>query len=146
MSGPGRPGAGWPACPAEINEACGLVLGSLALSILGSLADAYYGEPRPPLAEASAASAAWDVALFFATLLLLPWLVLCVRKRRLWARWALLALLACGWFQVAQDIPVEWPRSAWVALTEGVTTLMEWAAVWLIFFGAGGRWLAGDEA
>ena len=132
--------------PPEITEACGLILGSLGLSLLGGMADAYYTPAPPPVVEPSALSMAWDLGMFFGTLLLTPWLVLCLRRRKLWARWVLLALLAYGWMMVAQDIPVEWPRSSWVALTEGVTTLMEFAAVWLMFFGPGGRWLAGEPA
>lgn len=142
-----RPPAAGQGVPPEIHEACGLILGSLVLSLLGSLAAGYFDtEPRPLIPEPPLLSLVWDLGMFFGTLALLPWLVLCLRRRKLWARWAMLALLAYGWLQVAQDIPVEWPRSAWVALTEGVTTLMEFAAVWLMFFGAGGQWLAQAEA
>jgi hypothetical protein len=133
--------------PPEVNEACGLILASLVLGLLGGLADALYAvEPRPPQPDPSALAAAWDLAVFFGTLLLTPWLVWCIRRRRLWARWAMLVLLCYGWLLVAQDIPTEWPRSTWLALTEGATTLMEFAAVGLLFFGRGGRWLARDDA
>ncbi len=134
-------GIGAGAIPAEVAEACHLILGAFAISALSLLPtfDALSNEQWLPFLILTCL-----VALAFLGLTL--WLVGTIRKGKNWGRWAMLVLLGAGWVWVGVEAPEQWPRSALVALSDIAATCMEVFACWLLFTGRGKLWFSAERS
>lgn len=123
--------------PTSVYAACGLVLGALAIGLLGLLPGV-----RPPI-EGDAVPGWFTlllVVIFGGVTVVLSYETL---RGRNWARWTLLAYLALGWYITAPDLPINFDRAPMAALIDAVGMVMELVAAWLLFFGDGPKWFSG---
>lgn len=74
---------------------------------------------------------------------LMFWFLYSLYRRRNWARWAILALCALGWWSTGTDLQENFTQSPLHALIEIVSVALDLAACRLFLLGDGARWLAG---
>ena len=70
------------------------------------------------------------------------WLVVSIKRGRLWARWALLAFLILGWVLTGLQFTDEFLRSPVSGMIEIVCVALELAACWMLFVGGGAAWFS----
>jgi hypothetical protein len=121
--------------PTSVYVACGLVLGALAIGLLGLLPGVRPEEGDPVPAWFTLAL----VIIFGGVTVVLSFETL---RGRNWARWTLLAYLVLGWYLTAPDLPVNFDRAPMAAVIDAVGMVMELVAAWLLFFGDGPKWFA----
>ena len=131
------PSPGWPPPPRAVVIACRLVLASLVLGIISLLPGMRPALPDDPVVP-------WALTLAIVVVFggLTLWLVLEVWRGKAWARWALLAFLALGWWLGAGQLSDDFLRSPLLGLFGVVSIALEVAACGLLFFGDGARWFA----
>ena len=117
--------------PPTVRLACQLVLAAFALGLVTLLPGV--DVPRPE----DAALPGVFVAIFGVITL---WLTYATYQGRNWARWALLAYLILGWFLVSGELVSDFERAPLVGSLNLAAVVMELAAVWLLFAGAGAKW------
>lgn len=119
--------------PTSVYLACGLVLGALALGLLGLIPGVRPTEAEPVPAWFTVLL----VVVFGGVTVVLSYETL---RGRNWARWTLLAYLVLGWYLTAPDLPENFDRAPVAALIDAVGMGMELVASWLLFFGDGPHW------
>ena len=124
--------------PVTVRNACWLILFALGLGFVTLLPGL-----RPPQPDVSAGGFVFE-ALWIAVFSGLTYrLTKLIRRRRNWARWTMLGLLAVGWVLVVATLSDELARSPVTVAIETITTIVEMFAAWLLFTGSGARWFAG---
>lgn len=129
--------AALPPSPPGVRIAGYLVLLSFLLglpTLLPGVRPVRTGEPDSPL------WATLVVVVLFGVLTL--WLVLQTQRGRHWARWALLAYLALGWYLVGPDLQEDFALSPLAGAINVVCILLEVAAALMLFVGPANRWFA----
>lgn len=71
---------------------------------------------------------------------LFAWLIAMLWRRRSWARWALLAFMVAGWLLLLLDDGSTEGRLPSAMIIDGITAIVEFIAMVLVFFGPGARW------
>jgi hypothetical protein len=130
-----------PPAPRAVRIACRLVIASLALGLVGLLPDIRL--PRPEEAAAPLTFTVGSIVVFGG---LTIWLAVEVLRGKPWARWAMLAYLALGWWLGAGDLGDDFLRSPVLGIIDAVCIVMEALACYLLFFGEGARWFAAMAA
>lgn len=118
--------------PRRVTIACSLLWVSLALGLTPLVLPSH--EPF----EDTAAKVVFTVTVALATLLSAA-LIFFAGRRRNWARWGLLILVALSWIEglfAAQGFR----EDAFPTIVNAVSTLLDTLSVWLLFSGPAARW------
>lgn len=124
--------------PDEIWRACLLIVASLLLGLVTMIPG--IAPERPAEADMPALEVLGLLAVFGGLTLLLALKIL---QRRNWARWAMLAYLVLGWLLAAATMKEDFALSPLAGLINLVCMVLEWLAVWQLFFGNGPKWFEG---
>ena len=123
--------------PDAVRKACLLILASLFLGLVTLIPGV---QPVSP----DAADTPLLVTIFVAALSigLTVWLAVKVYDGRNWARWAMLAFLALGWWLDGSELTEDFIQSPLAGAIEAICIVMEAVACGYLFFGRGARWYA----
>jgi hypothetical protein len=127
----------WPPRPHSVNLACRLVMASLALGIVSLLPGI-----RPPRPDDPLVPLAYTLGAVLVFGGLTVWLAIEVLRGRLWARWAMLAYLALGWWLGGAELGDDFMRSPVLGVIDVACIALEAVACGLLFSGAGAQWFA----
>jgi hypothetical protein len=130
-----------PPRPPAVNLACRLIIASLALGIVSLLPGIHLpraDDPVVPLAYTLGA------VLVFGGLTV--WLAIEVLRGTPWARWAMLAYLALGWWLGTGELNDDFMRSPVLGVIDAACIALEAVACGLLFSGTGAQWFAALDA
>jgi hypothetical protein len=131
----------WPPRPPAVNLACRLVIASLALGIVSLLPGV-----RPPRPDDPVVPLAYTLGAVLVFGGLTIWLAIEVLRGKPWARWAMLAYLALGWWLGGGELDDDFMRSPVLGVIDVACIALEAVACGLLFSGAGARWFAALDA
>ena len=117
-----------PGIPGDVKEACHLILAAFAVSLIDWLD---LVERIPPAHKSLLLALSVVLLSVFGGLTF--WLIANIRRRRNWARWAVLVFLAAGWLLVMSDASVVWVRSPLVGIADVASIAMELVACAFLF-------------
>ncbi len=124
-----------PARPQSVQFACQLLLVALVLSfapLFPGIRDEAPGDAEIPIVI--------GIVIYGVLIGIALALIAKTYAGRNWARWVNSALLVLGWWITAKDLGTDLQDSPLGAVLSVVVALLEIAATWLLFTGAGGRW------
>jgi hypothetical protein len=126
-----------PPPPREIRRACGLILVAMVLGLVTLLPGV---RPERAGAEDVPAFVTFGLIVFFSGLTI--WLALKIYRGSGWARWAMLAYLALGWWLAGSELQETFAGSPVSGLIDVVCIAMEAVACALLTLGNGARWFS----
>ena len=127
--------------PRSVRFACYLVVASFLIGAVTLLGD--FDIPRQGERDGSGATL-WVV---YAVLLAIPlWLTYFIYRRRRLAHWGLLVYFIFGWLLDAAEVKPSFDEITLASSIYVAATVMQVAAILLLFTGQGARWLGGRGA
>lgn len=126
-----------PPPPREIRRACALILFAMVLGLVTLVPGV-----RPERAGAEEVPALFSFGLVVLFSGLTIWLALQIYRGRSWARWAMLAYLALGWWLAGSELQETFVGSPVCGAIDVVCIAMEAVACVLFTVGNGARWFS----
>lgn len=126
-----------PPPPTEIRRACVLILVAMVLGLVTLVPGV---RPERPGAEDIPALFTFGLVVLFSALTV--WLAVKIYRGTSWARWAMLAYLALGWWLAGSELQETFVGSPVSGAIDVVCIAMEAVACVLLMSGNGARWFS----
>lgn len=123
--------------PDAVRKACLLILASLCLGLVTLIPGV-----QPVSPDAAETPLLATIVVVASSVGLTVWLAIKVYDGRNWARWAMLAFLAFGWWLDGSEWTQDFLQSPLAGAIEALCTVMEVIACGYLFFGRGAQWYA----
>ena len=130
-----------PPKPLEVARACWVLWAVFVISLV-TLHPSIRGDwwSIPDVEDGETIGMVFGIVLAVVFFILYAVLVIFIGRRHNWARWALLTYAVAGWFITVSDFPRSLSETPIAAAMDGLMTLAEAWAFYLLFFGPGAQW------